>query len=173
MSDTENTEEKDVGTPPKEAPQPSNDVNDAAANAQEDKTPETAPDQSADQTEDKALETAPDESADQTKVKVQSTQFSPMNPNSGGIQAQGNIGMLVDLQLPVAVELGRVNMMVKDILELGPGAVVELNKFSGEPVDIYVNNKKFAEGEVVVVDQNFGVRILALIGPNERLMNLQ
>ena len=96
-----------------------------------------------------------------------------MNPNSGGIQAQGNIGMLVDLQLPVAVELGRVNMMVKDILELGPGAVVELNKFSGEPVDIYVNNKKFAEGEVVVVDQNFGVRILALIGPNERLMNLQ
>ena len=157
VSDTENTEEKDVGTPPEETPQPSNDVNDAAEKAPEDKAPETAP----------------DESADQTKVKVQSTQFNPMNSDSGGIQAQGNIGMLVDLQLPVAVELGRVNMMVKDILELGPGAVVELNKFSGEPVDIYVNNKKFAEGEVVVVDQNFGVRILALIGPNERLMNLQ
>ena len=139
MSETENTQEKDVGTPPKETPQPSSDVNDAAAVAPEDKAPETAP----------------DESTDQTKVKVQSTQFSQMNPNSGGIQAQGNIGMLVDLQLPVAVELGRVNMMVKDILELGPGAVVELNKFSGEPVDIYVNNKKFAEGEVVVVDQNF------------------
>ena len=162
MSDTENTEEKDVGTPQKETPQPSSDVNDAAAKVPEDKAPE-----------DKAPEMATDQPADQTKVKVQSTQFSPMNPNSGGIQAQGNIGMLVDLQLPVAVELGRVNMMVKDILELGPGAVVELNKFSGEPVDIYVNNKKFAEGEVVVVDQNFGVRILALIGPNERLMNLQ
>ena len=64
-------------------------------------------------------------------------------------------------------------MLVKDILELGPGAVVELNKFSGEPVDIFVNNKKFAEGEVVVIDQNFGVRILALVGPDERLENLQ
>jgi len=197
VSDTENTEEKDVGTPPEETPQPSSDVNDATAKAPEDKaTEEKAPEDKASEDkasedkvpevkapedkapedkvpEDKAPEMATDQPADQTKVKVQSTQFSPMNPNGGGIQAQGNIGMLVDLQLPVAVELGRVNMMVKDILELGPGAVVELNKFSGEPVDIYVNNKKFAEGEVVVVDQNFGVRILALIGPNERLMNLQ
>ena len=86
---------------------------------------------------------------------------------------QRNIGMLMDLELPVTVELGRIRMMVKDILELGPGALIELNKFSGEPVDIYVNEKKFAEGEVVVVEQNFGVRITALIGPDERLMNLK
>ena len=114
-----------------------------------------------------------EEATEPGKVKVQTTQFAPMTDAEGGFQAQGNIGMLVDLQLPISVELGRVNMLIKDILELGPGAVVELNKFSGEPVDIYVNNKKFAEGEVVVVDQNFGVRILALIGPNERLMNIQ
>lgn len=121
-------------------------------------------------------DTAPEPAAtsmDNDGVKVQSTQFAPMNLGDSGAPNQGNIGMLIDLELPVAVELGRVDMMVKDILELGPGAVVELDKFSGEPVDIYVNNKKFAEGEVVVVDQNFGVRILALIGPNERLMNLQ
>ena len=63
-------------------------------------------------------------------------------------------------------------MLVKEILELGPGAVVELNKISSDPVDIYLNNKKFAEGEVVVVDQNFGVRITALIGPEERLSSV-
>ncbi|MCK5145284.1 flagellar motor switch protein FliN [bacterium] len=81
--------------------------------------------------------------------------------------------MLMDLELPVTVELGRIKMMVKDILDLGPGALIELNKFSGEPVDVYVNEKKFAEGEVVVIEQNFGVRITALIGPDERLMNLK
>lgn len=84
----------------------------------------------------------------------------------------GNINMLMDLELPIAVELGRVRMLVKEILDLAPGAVVELDKFSGEPVDVYVNQKKFAEGEVVVVDQNFGVRITALIGPTDRLTNL-
>lgn len=123
--------------------------------------------------EDQApTEESAEEPAETGKVKVQTTQFAPMAGAEGGFQTQGNIGMLVDLQLPISVELGRVNMMIKDILELGPGAVVELNKFSGEPVDIYVNNKKFAEGEVVVVDQNFGVRILALVGPDERLKNL-
>jgi len=81
--------------------------------------------------------------------------------------------MLMDLDLPIAVELGRIRMLVKDILELGPGAVVELNKFSGEPVDIYCNDKVFAEGEVVVIDQNFGVRITALVGPAERIMTLK
>ncbi len=86
---------------------------------------------------------------------------------------QRSIGMLMDLELPVTVELGRIKMMVKDILDLGPGALIELNKFSGEPVDVYVNEKKFAEGEVVVIEQNFGVRITALIGPDERLMNLK
>ena len=93
--------------------------------------------------------------------------------NGGGDRNQRNIGMLMDLDLPVSVELGRIQMMVKEILELGPGALIELNKFSGEPVDIYVNDKKFAEGEVVVIDQNFGVRLTALIGPDERLMNLK
>jgi len=90
-----------------------------------------------------------------------------------GERNQRNIGMLMDLDLPVSVELGRIRMMVKEILELGPGALIELNKFSGEPVDIYVNDKKFAEGEVVVIDQNFGVRLTALIGPDERLTNLK
>lgn len=109
---------------------------------------------------------------DNGKVNIYESQFTPITPNDDGMGSQGSINMLMDLELPVAVELGRVRMFVKDILELGPGSVVELDKFSGEPVDLFVNNKKFAEGEVVVVDQNFGVRITALVGPNERLSQL-
>ena len=83
-----------------------------------------------------------------------------------------NIDMLLDLELPVVIELGQIRMMVKDILELEPGKVVELNKYSNEPVDIYLNHKKFAEGEVVFIDHNFGVRITALVRPDERLSSL-
>ena len=107
------------------------------------------------------------------EVNEKSGQISPAGSKDMGTRNQRNIGMLMDLDLPISVELGRIRMMVKDILELGPGALIELNKFSGEPVDIYVNDKKFAEGEVVVVEQNFGVRITALVGPDERLMNLK
>ena len=109
---------------------------------------------------------------DESKVTVQDAQFAPLSAKSGA-GGSGSIDMLMDLELPISVELGRVRMLVKDILELGPGAVVELNKFSGEPVDLFINNRKFAEGEVVVVDQNFGVRITALVGPNERLSQIK
>ena len=113
------------------------------------------------------------ENTQENKVDVKPGKFAPIGNEDSGAVGQNNISMLMDLELPVAVELGRVKMLVKDILSIGPGAVIELNKFSGEPVDVYVNNKKFAEGEVVVVDQNFGVRISALVGPNEKLENLQ
>lgn len=83
-----------------------------------------------------------------------------------------NIELLMDLQLQVSIELGRTKLFVKDILELGQGSVIELNKLSGEPVDIYVNEKKFAEGEVVVVDENFGVRITDVIAPSDRVNKL-
>lgn len=112
--------------------------------------------------------------ATQQDASVEESQFSPITTTSTMDSNGGsNIEMLMDLELPISVELGRVKMFVKDILELGPGSVVELNKFSGEPVDVFVNNKKFAEGEVVVVDQNFGVRITALVGPSERLSSIQ
>jgi len=113
------------------------------------------------------------ENNEEKKVDVTASKFGPVGNEEINTSGPNNISMLMDLELPVAVELGRVHMLVKDILTIGPGAVVELNKFSGEPVDVYVNNKKFAEGEVVVVDQNFGVRISALVGPNEKLEHLQ
>ena len=69
------------------------------------------------------------------------------------------LGMLLDLSLPVSIELGRTSMTVQEILRLGRGAVIQLDRLAGEPIDIYVGNRKFAEGEVVVLGEHFGVRI--------------
>ncbi len=86
-----------------------------------------------------------------------------------GKQEPRNIDILMDVNLPVSIELGRTKMSISDILGLGPGSVVELNKLAGEPVDVLVNYKIVAKGEVVVVDENFGVRITQLMTPEERL----
>ncbi len=83
-----------------------------------------------------------------------------------------NMELLMDVNLPVAIELGRTKMSISDILALGPGSVVELNKLAGEPVDLLVNQKIVARGEVVVIDENFGVRITQLVTPQERLQSL-
>ena len=83
-----------------------------------------------------------------------------------------NIDMLLDVNLPIAIELGRTKMSISDILALGPGSIVELSKLAGEPVDLLVNQRVVAKGEVVVIDENFGVRITQLLTPEERLKAL-
>ncbi|MCB0729978.1 MAG: flagellar motor switch protein FliN [Ignavibacteriae bacterium] len=80
---------------------------------------------------------------------------------------------LKDLQLNVYIELGRTKMQIKDILELERGYVIELEKLASEPVDVFVNNKKIAEGEVVVIDKHFGIRITNLLETSERLQGLK
>ena len=80
--------------------------------------------------------------------------------------------MLLDISLPITIELGRTSMLIRDVLQLGPGSVIELDKVSGEPVDLYVNDRKFARGEVVVIEENFGVRITELIRVDERVKAL-
>jgi flagellar motor switch protein FliN/FliY len=85
----------------------------------------------------------------------------------------GNIGLLMDVPLKLTVELGRTTKLVKEILALAPGSVVELDKLAGEAVDILVNEKLIAKGEVVVIDENFGVRITEIINPEERLSAVQ
>lgn len=87
----------------------------------------------------------------------------------GAVGLQSNIDLLLDVPLEVTVELGRTRMLIKDILELGIGSVVELNKLAGESVEVFVNNKLIAKGEVVVIDENFAVRITNIINPQERL----
>jgi len=87
----------------------------------------------------------------------------------GEVSSGKDLGILMDVRLPVSVELGRKKMFIRDILKLTPGEVVELPKLQGEPVDLFVNDKKFATGEVVVIAENFGIRIKSLIKPEERL----
>lgn len=118
---------------------------------------------------DNQTEGFPSEQGDAGEVHVRPGVFPALEEQSYAVGGTRSLDLLMDIELPVSVELGRVNMTIRSILGLGPGAVVELDKFSGEPVDLLVNNKKFAEGEVVVVDQNFGVRITALVGASERL----
>ncbi len=95
----------------------------------------------------------------------------------GASQAAGDdenkIELLLDLNLAVTVELGRTSMMIKDILGLGRGSIIEFDKFVSEPVDILVNGRKMAEGEVVIVDKHFGIRVTSLVDPSLRLKGLK
>lgn len=93
-----------------------------------------------------------------------STIYSPLDPK---------LELLYDLQLPVSIELGRTNMLIRDILRLGRGSVVEFDKLVSEPVDVLINGKKVAEGEVVVIDKHFGIRITTLVDPSERLRGMK
>ncbi len=98
-------------------------------------------------------------------------EFQQLSQQAGS-GAPRNIDLLMDVDLPVAIELGRTKMAIQEILSLGPGSVVELNKLAGEPVDLLVNSKVVAKGEVVVIDENFGLRITQLVTPEERLKAL-
>ncbi len=105
-------------------------------------------------------------------VPVQQAQFTPLN--SVPVQVNdANIGLILDVPLQVSVELGRTRKSVKEILELSNGSIVELDRLAGEPVDIQVNGKLLAKGEVVVIDENFGVRITDIVSPEERAQHLQ
>lgn len=101
---------------------------------------------------------------------VQPVQFAQIEDS--GARSHGSIDVLLDVRLPISVELGRTEMEVKDILECGPGTVIELSKLAGEPVDIYINGRLVAQGEVVVVDEHFGVRVTSLLTPSERVRSL-
>ena len=105
-------------------------------------------------------------------VPVQAAQFTPLATAPVQVN-EANIGLILDVPLQVTVELGRTKKSIKDILELSNGSIVELDKLAGEPVDIHVNGKLLAKGEVVVIDENFGVRITDIVSPEERAARLQ
>lgn len=87
----------------------------------------------------------------------------------GGAGSDRRIDMLMDVQVDVSVELGSTSRTVAEVLDLGRGTILDLNKLAGEPLDIKVNNKLIAKGEVVVIDENFGVRIVEILSPKERI----
>lgn len=84
-----------------------------------------------------------------------------------------DIDFLLDIPLEVCVELGRSRMQIKDLLQLGQGSVVELEKLAGEPMEVIVNGRLIARGEVVVVNEKFGVRLTDIVSPSERIRQLK
>ena len=115
---------------------------------------------------------APAAMAMDQNVLVQPAQFAPLKQTVLNV-GDSNIGMIMDVPLQVTVELGRTRKLIREILELAPGSVLELDKLAGEPVDILVNGKIVAKGEVVVIDENFGVRITGIVSMQERASTLQ
>jgi flagellar motor switch protein FliN/FliY len=105
-------------------------------------------------------------------VNVQAAQFSNFAGPSVHVD-ETNLNLLLDIPLKVTVELGRTKKLIKDILEFSQGSIIELDKLAGEPVDILVNNKLIAKGEVVVIDENFGVRVTDIISQMDRIQKLQ
>lgn len=100
-------------------------------------------------------------------VSVSPVQFSSLTPQSAS--GDSTLDLLLDVQLQVSVELGRARLPIKDLLALAPGAVIELDKLAGEPIDMLVNGTLVAHGEVVVVDEKFGVRVTEVVSSSKRL----
>lgn len=107
-----------------------------------------------------------------TGMPISPVQFAPLATEPVQVN-DANIGLILDVPLQVTVELGRTRKSIKEILELSNGSIVELDKLAGEPVEIQVNGRYLAKGEVVVIDENFGVRITEIASPAERAARLQ
>ena len=105
-------------------------------------------------------------------TNVQPIQFPNLMQPQLGAHESGNIGLIMDVYMEMTVELGRTRKLIKEILGMGEGTIIELDKLAGEPVDILVNHKLIAKGEVVVIDENFGVRVTEIVSPMQRLNDM-
>ncbi len=102
-------------------------------------------------------------------VNVQPAQFAPFTPMMGGVVQPENIDLLMDVPLEVTVELGRTSKSIKEILDFAPGTIIELNRLAGEPIDVLVNGKFVAKGEVVVMEEAFGIRVTEITKQNTKI----
>ncbi len=110
---------------------------------------------------------------DDKKITVQPVQFMPFD--TGTLKKEGGLNkleLIYDVSLQITVELGRTEKTLQEILEIGPGSIVGLDKLAGEPLDILVNGKLLARGEVIVIDENYGVRIKEVVDSSERVGSL-
>jgi len=105
-------------------------------------------------------------------AQVESAQFQQLEANTLTADKDKKMGLLLDLSLPVSIELGRTSLAIRDILDLQRGSVVEFEKLASEPVDILINGRKMAEGEVVVIEKHFAIRVTSLVEASERVKNL-
>lgn len=126
--------------------------------------------------EEKKPEAGAAATADEEKAQAQAQEPEAKKAPAatpGAAEAPSNLRLILDIPLEVSVELGRSKILVKDLLKLGQGSIVELDKMMDEPMEILVNQKRVARGEVVVSNDKFGVRLTDIIDPLERLEKLQ
>lgn len=105
-------------------------------------------------------------------TEKEAARFPAFESESARKTAMRDIEFLLDIPLEISVELGRTTLIINDLLQLGQGSVIELNKLAGEPLEILVNNRLIARGEAVVINEKFGVRITDIVSPIERIQRL-
>jgi flagellar motor switch protein FliN/FliY len=107
---------------------------------------------------------------DPKTAAVARAQFSDLGPNAaGGAGQEMNLQLILDVAVTLALEVGRAKMSVRELLQLAPGSVVELDRLAGEPLDVLVNGVRIARGEVVVVNEKFGIRLTDVVSETERM----
>ncbi|MDD5529853.1 MAG: flagellar motor switch protein FliN [bacterium] len=106
------------------------------------------------------------------KVTAKKAKFEEVAPEEGMPPKVSNIEGILDVPMEVSVRLGKTSMSIQELLNTGPGSIVELDSIAGGTVDILINNRIFARGEIIVIEERFGVRITALINPEERIQQL-
>jgi flagellar motor switch protein FliN len=103
------------------------------------------------------------------RERTSTMDLTELEPDSGGMENAQNMDFLLDIPLEITVELGSSKITIGELLKLSQGSVVELNKLTDEPLDIFVNKKLMAHGEVVVVNEKFGIRLTNIVSPGERV----
>ncbi len=107
---------------------------------------------------------------DPKKAGVARAQFNDLGPGAAGAKgAEMNLNLILDVTVTLALEVGRARMPVRDLLQLAPGSIVELDRLAGEPLDVFVNGVRIARGEVVVVSDKFGIRLTEVVSASERM----
>lgn len=138
-----------------------------------DKLMSTDSDLSADWNDSLEEEMEPAEGVPDESPAAEMPSFEPTEKDASGSNLNsGSLDFILDIPLEVTVVLGKTNMLINDLLQLGQGSVIELTKLAGEPLEILVNNKLVARGEPVVVNEKFGVRLTDIISPIERVKRL-
>jgi flagellar motor switch protein FliN len=107
---------------------------------------------------------------DPKNASIARAQFNDLGPSvSGGAGGEMNLNLILDVSVTLALEVGRARMPVRDLLQLAPGSIVELDRLAGEPLDVLVNGVRIARGEVVVVNEKFGIRLTDVVSATERM----
>jgi flagellar motor switch protein FliN/FliY len=121
--------------------------------------------------EELLLEEAPSASAGSEPL-IEEIELEQLLPFEADPTSDTDIGLLLEVPLSISVELGRTSLTIRELLALGQGSILQLDRHAGEPVDVLVNGKRLARGEVVVIDEDFGIRVTEVVTPEERISGM-